>query len=187
MEQSTDRKIIRQMAEFNLNDMVLGETDTLLCFQTRDELNHLLAAMIQQGNRQVQYFSKKFDEQVIGYSPVPDAIRQFLLNHGESMFKSLVSSSQELVQSGSRLVELLRNNMPRVECRTRRQSSSGHGTFEGCFVTVDNHGYVYLPDPERFAGSACFKAAGTVDKFSEVFAENWRVSDLDAEMQPLYI
>ena len=186
-EQTKQQKMMQQVEEVDLAAMTLGDDKDLLGFQSRDQLGLLIGRMIEQGKHEVLYFGKRFDENVVGYSPVPDAIRQFLANNREAMLKTLVSDSRELVRSGSRLVELLRTNMPRVECRMRKMGNSSHANFDGSFILVDHHGYVYLPDADRFVGSACFNHAGTVDKLSEVFNENWRIADLDAEMQPLYI
>ena len=116
-----------------------------------------------------------------------DAVQRFLVNSKLATFKTLVSTSQEFVQSGGRLIELLRNNMPRVECRTRRIGTSDQANFGGSFILIDDHGYIYQPNPERFTGTACFNAAGSVDKFSEVFVGNWNVAETDAEMQSIYI
>lgn len=179
--------MMQKVAELDLQGMSLENEDVLIGFRSKADLHELIAAMVSQGKREVRYFAKKFDRRVVGHAPVPDAISAFLKSSRKTEFKSLVTSSQELVQSGSRLVELLRTNMPRVECRLRQQDNAGLVSFAGSFVLIDNHGYIYLPNPERFMGTASFNAAGTVDKFSEIFNQNWRLADLDAEMQPLHI
>ncbi len=180
-------KLIQPFSSLDISEIKLGEDSVLIGFESRDELNQLIAAMLDQGKKEMRYLSNKFDRQVFGSAGVCDAIKQFLINSRMATVKTLVSSSQEFVQSGGRLIELLRSNMPRVECRTRRIGNSDQSTFSGSFILIDDHGYIYLPDPERFKGTACFNAVGTVDKFSEVFVGNWNVASTDAEMQPIYI
>jgi len=180
-------KMIQQLSGLDISEMRIGEESVLIGFESRDELHQLIATMFDQAKKEVRYFSNKFHRQMFDSVNVYDATKNFLINSKLATFKTLVSSSQEFVQSGGRLIELLRTNMPRVECRTRRIGNSDQANFGGSFILIDDHGYIYLPDPDRFKGTASFNAVGTVDKLSEVFVGNWNVADTDAEMQPIYI
>ncbi len=181
------QKMMLRIAEVDLDQVKLGETDSLLSFESREELHSALAAMIGSARHGVRYLGNRFDSEVLGRGDVPTEIGRFLRRNHLATFQTLVVSSQQLVQSGNRLVELLRDNMPQVECRIRRFASSSEGSFTGSFVLVDDVGYVFLPNPEKIFGSASFYSPGTADTFADVFNEGWRVADTDAAMQPLFI
>lgn len=186
LEEKSEKPLMRHFDQLGETPLKLGETDILITFQTREELAAIAATLISQASHEIDYYARRFDREVLGQTAVVDELQYFMRKNRNASIKTLVQSSQELVQSGHRLVEVLRQSMPEVQCRVRRPGSS-NSLFTGSFLTVDSSGYLNLPDPDRYAGSACFNNPGMVDKFRGIFKDDWQVADPDPEMQPLYL
>ncbi|MGB5708582.1 MAG: hypothetical protein WBM41_17355 [Arenicellales bacterium] len=183
-DKDSDDTMIKPVTDVALDQCKLGRQSELLAFSSREEACRLLTTMIDQASHQVVYFGRSLNSGLLGDSAVLNSISALMLRNRSAQLKTLVNHSYDLVQSGHRLVELLRHFMPAVECRIRRIQSN---SFEGTCVMVDKTGYLYLPDSERIRGSASFNGIGTADKLYDVFDNEWQVAEPDPEIRPLVI
>lgn len=183
-DKNSDNTAIKRVTDVDLNQCILGRPSELLAFSSREEASRVLSAMIDQASHQVIYFGQSLNSRLLGDSAVLNSISSLMHRSRSVQVKTLVNQSYDLVQSGHRLVELLRHFMPAVECRIRRIQSN---SFDGTCVMTDRTGYLYLPDSERIKGSASFNGISTIDKLYSVFETEWQVAEPDPEIRPLVI
>lgn len=183
-DKNSDDTAIKRVTDVDLDQCNLGRQSELLAFSSREEACRLLSAMIDQASHQVVYFGPSLNSRLLGDSAVLNSISSLMHRNRSAQVKTLVNQSYDLVQSGHRLVELLRHFMPAVECRIRRIQSN---SFDGTCVMVDRTGYLYLPDSDRIKGSASFNGVGTADKLYSLFDNEWQVAEPDPEIRPLVI
>lgn len=183
-DKNSDNTAIKWVTDVELDQCILGRQSELLAFSSHEEACRVLSAMIDQASHQVIYFGQSLNARLLGDSAVMKSISSLMHRNRSAQVKTLVNQSYDLVQSGHRLVELLRHFMPAVECRIRRIQSN---SFDGTCVMIDRTGYLYLPDSERIKGSASFNGIGTVDKLCSVFDTEWQVAEPDPEIRPLVI
>lgn len=175
---------MQPVSGIDLDAFVLGQQSDLLAINSLEEAHSVLGAMIDQAGHRLIYFGQSLGVELLGDTRVMDSINRLFRRNRSATMKTLVHQSQELVTSGHRLIELLRNLMPAVECRLRRVQSAG---FEGECILVDRTGYLFFPNPDRHTGSASFNGVANVDKLHDVFVQEWEVAEPDSEIRPLYI
>jgi len=61
------------------------------------------------------------------------------------------------------------------------------GDTEIAFITVDECGYLLLPNADHYNGTASFNSPSEVEKLSGVFDERWESATPDPDVQQIYI
>ncbi len=179
------KKYLAQVADSDIENFILGEENMLLGFTGREEMLELAVNMVSQARQEVKVFGVILDPGLIGDNNLTHMIEQFLIGNRQARLETLVYSSQNIIHNGHRVVEVLRRFMPRVECRLRNQGWMSDNKVT--FIRVDEAGYIYQPNPDRFAGSASFNGASTAAKLDEIFTQLWHKSGPDPEMQPVFL
>jgi len=175
-------KIMKPFEDVDVDACLLGQDPTVVSFSRKIQMVHLAATMISQAGHEVIFYADQLDDSLIGESEVVDALSRLIIRNRSARIRTLVKSSQQLVHSGHRIVELLRGHMPEAECRNRSVRSDGH---TGSFIVIDRLGYLYIPKQDRFVGSACFYNTSTVENLYDVFEQEWQVASPDPEMQQI--
>ena len=175
---------MQHVSDIDLAGFGLGQQSDLLAINDLKEACTVLSAMIEQANHRLIYFGQALEVELLGDSTVMNSISGMFTRNRSANMKTLVHGNHELVSTGHRLIELLRNLVPAVECRLRRPQSAG---FEGTCILVDRSGYLFFPNPDRHTGSACFNGVANVEKLHDVFIQEWEVAEPDSEIRPLYI
>jgi hypothetical protein len=176
--------LMQPVSDTDVEALTLGESSELLAFSSLDEACKLLRTMIDQGQHRLIYFGPAIEAGLLGDNGVSASIGSLFRRNRSATMKTLVNHSQELVHTGQRVIELMRNLMPAVECRIRRPQSAGFG---GACVLVDYSGYLFFPNPDRHKGSASFNGVADAEKLYDVFIHEWEVGEPDPEIRPLYI
>ena len=178
------QKELKPVEQIDLGSFRLGEQDTLIGFSTRSGMIELAQALIKQSERELIYYADHLDDSLLGQKLVSDGLEGLIRRNRLARIKILVKSSNQLVHTGNRIVEMLRSHMPEAECRIRPQRSQNYG---GTFILLDGIGYMYQPSIDRFAGTGCFYSVSTIEALNNLFNAEWGVSGPDPEMQPLTI
>ena len=176
--------LMQPVSGIDLDAFILGQHADLLAINDLSEARRLLCAMIDQASHRLIYFGQSLGVELLGDARVMESVSGLFQRNRSASMKTLVHRNQELVSSGHRLVELLRDLMPSVECRLRRVQSAG---FEGECILIDRSGYLFFPNPDRHTGSASFNGVANVEKLHDVFVQEWEVAEPDSEIRPLYI
>ena len=180
----TENKVIQPFETLDLDTCTLAESGVFIGYKGREEMIAIFTRMLADAHRSIHYFSGRFDPFLFDTELVRGRMEKILAAYPGSSIRTLVKDSQPLVQAGQRVLEVLRQYVPKTECRLRHGLP---GDTEIAFITVDESGYLLLPNADHYNGTACFDAPGEVEKLTGIFNERWASATPDPDVQQIYI
>ena len=157
----------------DLNQLVLGETETPIAVTTSEENRNVALAMIRQTRQSLIMLSRDLDSRVYDHAELVEAVKDFVLASRHASVQIIVQDSSHVVQQGHRLVDLCRR-LPSY--MTIRVPAKEHETYNSAFMVSDRVGVLHRIHADRYDGSANFNDRQMGDDLTKMFGEMWEVA-----------
>lgn len=167
-----------------LEDIVLGDTAVDIEVETSGENRILATHMLSQAGRSLRIFTRELDPLIYDQLDFVAAAKKLALRSRFSNIEILAFESQRIMQRGHRLVNLARSLSSRIQIRRPDKQFETHLQT---FMTIDETGYIYRKNADRFEGIVNFSNPREAREMNKLFAEIWDRSHVDTEMRSLHI
>jgi len=168
----------------HLDDLVLGEYTYDIELTNITENHALTVRMANQARRVIRIFTRDLDPPIYDQNDFVDACKTLALGGRFASIEILAFESHRIAQRGHRLVNLSRTISSHIQIRRPEKQFENHMET---FMTVDETGYIYRKNTERFEGIANFNNPREARELDKLFARMWERSQTDTEIRQLHI
>jgi hypothetical protein len=166
------------------DDQTLGQSEQVLLLDTSDAVRAASLAMVQQGARSVDIFTRDLDARLFDNAAFADAVSHLATSSMYAKIRILLHDDEHVVKHGHRLVDLVRRLSSYIGVRI---ISPDLKTHNHAFMVVDQCGYVFRELSDRYDAEVCFNGTGRARDLSELFDEVWEHSPPASNLRQLHI
>lgn len=159
-------------------------TNELIRFDSRVEAAEIALQLIRQAKREICFFGANIDPVLFDQPELIDCISEFARRSDKTSVKFVVHSSQVNVQSGHRFLPLLQRLTSSIHVHT---SAKQHQKLSQMFLIVDQSGYLYCQNYQRYIGKASFHDPLEARSLKQTFDDIWDHSTVDVGTRRLHL
>lgn len=168
----------------DFNEQKLGETDTQILIDSREE-NHLaVTSMANQCSRTIEIISRRLDPPIFDSTEFIQAVRQLIVKKRNPKIRIIVFDPATIVRHGHRLVNLAGDLSSFIEIRKAHYQ---HKDYNECMFIADNVGYVHRNNAERYEASVNFKDPRQSKNLLDEFEEMWEMATQDPNLRRMIV
>ncbi|MBP8184450.1 MAG: histone acetyltransferase HPA2 [Pseudomonas sp.] len=159
---------------------VLGQAGQMQHFDHPQAARAHALALLQQAQRSLCIYSADFEPWLYHHSSVQAACTAFLLANPRNQLRILLRDVSRAVKDGHRLLSLARK-LP-SNCQIRKLHP-GYPSESINFLLADSGGLLLRPEPDQYAGYACYQDPAKVRLRQAQFEQAWNTSISDADLR----
>ncbi len=167
-----------------VDEAKLGEDDQQQELQGRDALKDTALAMARQATQHIYVFSQDLDHFIYDTPYFVEACSELARSHRRSEILVLLRDSSKVVTQGHKLVLLGQRLSSSIHFRKPIEEYDDHNE---AFMVVDDIGYLYRQQSDRFEGEANFSNRLKARDLGDFFREVWERSQPDPQLRRLQI
>jgi len=168
----------------DISEYKLGETTEIIHLDSSDDNRVTAIALVQQGIRSIDIFTRHLDKPIYDNSEFISAIKKMALGHSRALVRILVQDSNKAAREGHRLVNLGQEITSKIKFHT---PSREHTTHIEAFMIVDSTGLLHRRQLDRYNGTANFNDPKQVRELQAKFDRAWEHSEPDPHLRRLSI
>lgn len=170
------------MPAFDQN--ILGETDTELTLETREENRLTTLNMARQCRRSINIINRDLDPAIYDDAEVVEAVRQMILEYRRSRIRIIVFEPRQIVQRGHQLLRLSQELTSFIEIR---RGGRQHEQYSEAMFIADDCGFIHRQINSRYEASACFNSRRRCQALLNDFEVMWTAAVPDSNLRRLRI
>jgi len=164
--------------------LTLGESDTEIELQTRDENRHAIDLMTAQTRNSLDIFSRDLDPPLYDRASFLEAMSRLCLDNRKAGIRILVQDPAPAVKRGHRLIELSRRLSSSIEIR---QPHPDYRHYNEAFLVADGCGFIHRPLADRHEGTTNFHDPVKARRLLDFFTEVWERSHVHPDLRRLHL
>jgi hypothetical protein len=168
----------------NLEQFILGESNQIIEFDSREDNRELANAMASQARHSIKILTPDLENSLYDSETFIHALTSLSTQSRFSEIRILLKDSMRPVKSGHRLIELARRFPTCIQIHKPDQESKLH---TGSFLIADTRGYIDKKNAERYEGTANFNDPLKTRELNNHFDAAWERSVSDSDLRRLYI
>ena len=168
----------------DFNEHILGETDTQIQVDSREENQLAITAMANQSLRTIEIISRLLDPPIFDSAEFIQAIRQLIVKKRNPAIRIIVFDPATIVRHGHRLVNLAGDMSSFIEIRKAHYQ---HKDYNESMFIADNVGYVHRNNAERYEANVNFKDPRKSKNLLEQFEEMWEMATQDPNLRRMIV
>lgn len=166
----------------SLDNHLLGTSEQLLKLTDSAHNRDVTCHMAAQAKHRIRIFNQRLDKRIYDQSGFIEACKQLALRSRSSRIEIIVTEPRQLSGPGHRLLNLAQQLSSYFEIRDAgRPFDSALHTF----TTIDESGYIYRKNFERYEGAANYYDKPYTRELNQKFDEMWQQSRTNAELRRL--
>lgn len=162
----------------------LGETDTELSLETREDNRLATLTMARQCRRGINIVNRDLDPAVYDDADVIEAIRQMVLEYRRSRVRIIVFEPRQIVQRGHQLLRLSQDLTSFIEIR---RGGRQHEQYSEAMFIADDCGFIHRQIHSRYEASACFNSRRRCQALLNDFEIMWTAAVPDSNLRRIRI
>jgi len=162
----------------------LGNTDSELSLETREEHQLATVAILQQARRQVDIISRELDASVYDQPALIDAMKSMILNNRRARVRIIIFEAQTLSQRGHQLLQLASDLSSFIEIR---EGSREHESYSEAMLVADSCGFIHRYAWDRYEANANFNNRHQCRALLNTFERMWEQAASSVHLRRLSI
>ena len=168
----------------DFNEYKIGEQDEIIHLDSMDDNRNAAIALANQCRNTLVLQSYDLDPLIYDNADFIEAVRQVAVNSTRARIQILIEDSRNIITSGHRLINLMRQLTSYIEIR---KISTDLKTLPDAFLVCDETGLIYRRQTHRYEGIANFNDRGRCRQLLAEFHDSWEKAVPDPELRRLHI
>jgi hypothetical protein len=156
-------------------------SDQLHILENLDDLREHLIAILGKGKLEVSIFSRQLNPRLFNHEEIANTLSRIARSHPLSQVKILIEQPQAIIDANHQLMYLHR----RLPSKTSMQKLMIKPQDDYAFVIVDKDKLWLQHKEDDYTGFANYQAAPEVKRFSTLFNDLWKNSEVDNGLRQL--
>ncbi len=170
--------------DVDIDQFSIGQQHEPIEGETVEELIAASLAMVRQGRRSVDLFTRGLDARIYDSDEFVDAIRAMVVGSRRSRVRMLVYDIEPIVKYGHRLVELSHRVRSFMELR---QLDRERPFDNSAYLIVDNIGSVYRGLSDQYECVVSFSDWHHAQTLTRRFEEAWEYATVPQDLRRLHL
>ena len=159
-------------------------TEKQIDVSTRDENAAAALELVKQCKQKIAIISRELDPFVYDQLELTDAMKDMILANRFSEVRIIVFEPELISRRGHKLLDLGGKLSSFIELR---KASNEYKSFNEAVIIVDEIGYLFRENYERYRGKANFNSRREAKSLLEVFDSMWETAKPDPNLRRVLI
>ncbi len=153
-----------------LDQYSLGQTDSELELESREQNELAARTMVQQARRSLDIASRRLDPAIYDQVDFIESLKRMILNNRRVQIRVVVFEAQAISQRGHQLLQLAGNLSSFIELR---QAAREHDDYNEDLLIADGCGYIHRLIGSRYEGGINFNDRRRAQSLLNTFEAIW--------------